>query len=252
MELDEVRELVRAVDARSGPAVELLPGVLQSVSDSQGVVVLDGTTTEIGVNVIAECSAGDQVMVLFVPPRGGFVIGRYGASPIGQGWNLLDSAVDSDGDVTLTVPGFASDWTRFRLDATGRNPAGASAVIVHINGGALTMAANTTYFVNANGTTSTYTTTPTSPFNQVAEWGLAVENVAYLDMVRNGNVLSITGGGARYSDNLANNRRFFTQARATLTDPTLETVRVTDILPFFTLPPNIEFSSVTLYGLNPD
>lgn len=77
MEPDEIRALVKAVEARSGPGVEMLPGTLQEVNDTQGVVLLDGTTQPAGVNVVTECEPGDRVMVLFVPPRGGFVVGRF-------------------------------------------------------------------------------------------------------------------------------------------------------------------------------
>lgn len=77
MEPDEIRAIVKAVEARSGPGVEMLPGTLQEVNDTQGVVLLDGTTQPAGVNVVTECEPGDRVMVLFVPPRGGFVVGRF-------------------------------------------------------------------------------------------------------------------------------------------------------------------------------
>jgi len=262
MQADEVRELVRAVEDRQGPAVELLPGVLQSVSDTQGVVVLDGTTTEIGVNVVVPCSDGDRVMVLFVPPRGGFVIGRYGDPPISEGWNLLDEAraptadevaggADPLGDVTLTIPQWAQDWTRFRLDLTGRNPAGALPVYLIINDLATaTWAGATSYYVNGNGTVAAYDSGPTSALFFV-EWGNAIENTGEVDMICNGDVVSITTTGARYSNTLGNNRRFFGQARVTVPEPSLQTVRVTDTLGALGLGPTVEFSSVTLYGLNP-
>lgn len=252
MRPEEIRALVQEIERRASPAVELLPGTLETVFGGQGTVVLDGTSSVVTVDVVADCKAQDRVMVLFVPPRGAFVIGRYGGASPGPGWNLLDSAEEPGGDVTLRVPEFASSWTRFRFDATGRNPAGASPLIVEINGGALTMAGNTSYYVDGNGVNSTFVTAPTSSLNAPAEWGAAIENVAYLDIVRNNNVLSITGGGARYSNTLGLNRRFFTQARATLTASTFEEIRATDGLPFFAQPPTIEFSSVTLYGLNPE
>jgi len=263
MQADEVRELVRAVEDRQGPAVGLLPGVLQSVSDTQGVVVLDGTTTEIGVNVVVPCSDGDRVMVLFVPPRGGFVIGRYGDPPISEGWNLLDEAraptadevtagASPLGDVTLTVPQWAQDWTRFRVDTTGFIPTGPDGVFFTVNDPATaTWAGATSYYVDGNGTTTAYATSPTATFLAFVQWANAVECMGSIDIIRNDNVLSVTTTGARYSNTLGNNRRFFGQARVTLGEPTFESVRLTDLLGAFGLTPAVQFSSVTLYGLNP-
>lgn len=251
MEPEEIRVLVQEMERRSSPAVELLPGTLESVFNNQGTVVLDGTSSAVTVDVIAECSAQDRVMVLFVPPRGAFVVGRYGSPPPGPGWNLLDSVVGPTGVAVLNVPEFASDWTRFRVDATGRNPSGAALVGAGFNLGTTTLAGNTTYYVNGNATNATFQTTPTSGIFVMAEWGTAVENTAYIDLIRNGDQLSMTGGGARYSNTLSNNRRFFAQARGTMSNPNLQVVSITDSLGFSLQTPNVEISSATLYGLNP-
>lgn len=251
VDFDEVRELVRTVEARSGPKVELLPGVLQSVSDAQGVVVLDGTTTEIGVNVVAPCSDGDRVMVLFVPPRGGFVIGRFGAPPISEGWNLLDRMESVSGNVTLTVPGWAQDWTRFRVDMSGTNPSGAAIVTLSVNSVATaTWAGSTSYYVDGNGTVTGYDTNPTDTL-AFAEWGTAIENTAQIDIICNGSVVSLSTTGSRFSNTLGLNRRFFGQARVTVPEPTLETIRVTDGIGLFGGAANVQFTSVELWGLNP-
>jgi hypothetical protein len=74
---DEIRGLIRTVEERSKTAVEMLPGTLQELNGEQGLVALDGATQPIGVNVVTDCDPGDRVMVLFVPPRGGFVVGRF-------------------------------------------------------------------------------------------------------------------------------------------------------------------------------
>lgn len=82
MNLDDVRTLVQAVDARTVAQPLLLPGTVGQVEGGGLVEVVmdsdpDGTSIEASC-LFADVGEGDRVMVLFDPPRGVYAVGLIG------------------------------------------------------------------------------------------------------------------------------------------------------------------------------
>jgi len=244
---DEVRTLVRMLEARSKTGVEMLPGTLQDVSLGQGAVVLDGTTSEVGVNVIAECEAGDRVMVLFVPPRGGFVIGRIGAPEAKPGWNILYSSVASlTGAQSIQVPGFAQGWEDFQLRVTGQSSE-VTQQWVRFNGQSGNDTLHGTMIaINANATLTNVQEFSGLTTFRISEWGTPAGQSAIVDMQRVGSLMTIMVESTRLAGIATNSRRIVSSGQYNLGQNSVFSVQLSQVAGTPT------WATIKLYGLNPE
>ena len=83
MNVGDVRMIVRAMEARPTAAPSLMPASVTEVDTTNNIlrVVLDGQPVGQDIDVrplINDVGPGDRVMVMYDPPRGGYVIGVIG------------------------------------------------------------------------------------------------------------------------------------------------------------------------------
>lgn len=246
MELEEVRALVQAIESRNNASVELLPGVLQQVVDSRGEVVLDGTVTPIGVNVIAPCNEGDRVMVLFVPPRGGFVIGRHGGDPVGPGWNLLASDRGPADSVEIVLPDYATGWDDFELRVMGHALTSPDLVFFRVNGlgTGMTTVGATMAGIDGAGSTSALNF-PNTNYFPLGTWGTATRCTSTATIAREVATLSVSVSGMRVSSTVADSQRQFGAGRIAMANAELQSIQLGSLNNRGT------FTRWSLYGLNP-
>jgi hypothetical protein len=83
MDVQDIRLVVQAMEARPSDIPSLLPGTISEVSEdgSTAVLVMDSDPDGITVQarmLFADLGEGDRAMVMFDPPRGVYVVGTIG------------------------------------------------------------------------------------------------------------------------------------------------------------------------------
>ena len=83
MDVQDIRLVVQAMEARPSDTPSLLPGTISEVSEdgSTAILVMDSDPDGITVQarmLFADLGEGDRAMVMFDPPRGVYVVGTIG------------------------------------------------------------------------------------------------------------------------------------------------------------------------------
>jgi hypothetical protein len=132
MNADEIRMIVQAVGARQQATPTLMPATVTDVRTADNVVSVRVDGQDFGSDVdvrplVADLTDGDRVMVLFDPPRGGYVTGviarRWSAGEV-VAQQAITTAVTGVGDTGVTVMTAADvefqDRRQYRLEAHAR------------------------------------------------------------------------------------------------------------------------------------
>lgn len=260
---DEIRTLVRLIEERQSQ-VELRPGTLVEVNNNQGVVSLDGSTVNIGVNIAADVQLDDRVMVMFVPPRGAYVISRMGspepdrACPVWVSIFQSERAhfVSIDGSLTITLPDWAQEFRQYQLRLTGSSiEAGGAFQTMNINESTSNhVVAGTIGVLKGDGTLGASTDFGGTDEFYVSRWHGRPSNSSIVEIQRDLFYASVMANGHRGGwtgfDPVEDNERFIANgtvvvsgADAGISDASIRTITLAGTQTIY--------QSVVLLGLDP-
>lgn len=253
---EDARFLVQAISRRSEATSKFLPATVASLDAINSLVNVKMDGDEFGAEVqlrslVAGLRPGDRVMVMFDPPHGGYVIGRFGLSNISPGWNVLASVKNPESArIVLPVPFWAQDWEHFELRLAGQlvsgtSPGEGSQQWIRPNGQTTDIIGSMTT-IRGDGTFGD--STDYTPFTtiRVAEWGTLNNNTAIIRISRRDDWCTVQSDAARISADPPFNRRFISNGRVRLTEPSLTSVVVGSV------GNNTVYTSATLHGLKPE
>ena len=132
MDVQDIRLVVQAMEARPSDTPSLMPGTISEVSEdgSTAILVMDSDPDGITVQarmLFADLGEGDRAMVMFDPPRGVYVVGTIGRrTEAGQivvdyAQDVDDILIETDETQLIEFPSFtfyAEPNRMYRFDLT--------------------------------------------------------------------------------------------------------------------------------------
>jgi len=111
MDVQDIRLVVQAMEARPSDTPSLLPGTISEVSEdgSTAILVMDSDPDGITVQarmLFADLGEGDRAMVMFDPPRGVYVVGTIGRRA--EAGMIIVAYEDT---TTITIEGGTNTYT---------------------------------------------------------------------------------------------------------------------------------------------